>query len=183
MRYKKYLEYSRNTYYIKSKKGIIIEEKEVDNYYGIKTMNDSGEYIEDKKVKVFCFTIPLRYKTIEDIYMTFDKKLSTGFKLDKLESHYKLKIYDSEYAINQMFYILEKHKIIKIKKIISKPKWKHTNALFDEIELFPYYINPKGIWQNTYDVVLGVIELGLKFLYRILKSIKNIYKKGEMKNV
>lgn len=184
MRYKKYLKYSRTTYYLKFKKGILISEKEVDNYYGVMSMNDNHEFIEDEIVEVFLLKLPLKYKCIEDIYITANDKLSTGFKIDKYDTHYEIKFYNYEYAVHKIFYELEKCNLLKIKKIIFKPKWKNTSDFYEDMEIFPTYINPKGVWQCTYDIVVAIIELGLRYLYKIFKLIKNRDKrKGEIENV
>lgn len=183
MKYKKYEKYTRQTYYLKFNKGIIVSETTVDNYYGVMSVLDSGDYVEDKTVEVFLLQIPLKYKLVETIYITASERLSTGYKLNKLDDCYELKFYNHNYAMHKIFDLLEKSKLMQTKKIISKPKWKYKNDFFDEIELFPYYINPKGLWQCSYDIVMELIELGLKFLYRIFKLLKNKHKKGEMKNV
>lgn len=184
MRYKKYLKYSRTTYYLKFKKGILVNEMEVKNYYGVMSINNNNEFIEDKTVEVFLLKIPLKYKCIEDIYITANDRLSTGFKIDKHDDCYEVKFYNHEYAIHKIFYELEKCNLLKIKKIVFKPKWENTSDFYEDMELFPVYINPKGVWQNTYDVVIALIELGLKCLYKLIKLIKNRDKrKGEIENV
>lgn len=184
MRYKKYIEGFKETYFLKFNKGITVCETKVPNYYGVQSLNDNGEFEEDKEVEVFLLKLPLKYNCLEDIYITATDRLSTGFKIDKFDTHYEFKFYNHTYAIHKIFFELEKCKILKIKKIIYKPKWENTTEFFEDMELFPAYINPRGLWQCTYDVVVALIELGLKFLYKSIKSIKNKNnQKGEMKNV
>lgn len=88
---------------------------------------------------------------LKQLKMTYQDCLFFGYQFIEKGAVIEILLYDDSRFFSAI-HDLEEIKLFKVTQW-RIPDFKNNG------ELLPAYINPKGIWQITYDVFVGIIEL------------------------
>lgn len=100
--------------------------------------------------------IVIRYPKNKKIYLnkwepTYNDKFSIGFVLNELEDEIELLFYD-RVTFGWRIYEIEETGLFKVQQRVI-PDWKEYG------EVFPCYINARGIQEWTYNIFFGLLQL------------------------
>jgi hypothetical protein len=140
---------------IDKRKVILKHDKDVKIYHEtrkdhIEWTDLEGNVLEERKY------IVIRYPKSKNIDLSkwkpsYDDKFSIGFVRNELDNEIELLFYD-RVTFGWRLYELEKTGLFHVQQRII-PDWQENG------ELFPYYINPKGIREWTFNITFVLIAL------------------------
>lgn len=110
----------------------------------------NGNIIRERKFIVI--ELPKSKKDeLATLRWNYTDRLFLGYQVCEHEDKIEVLLYDHNTFLSAV-YELEKLNIFKV------TQWRIPN--FKEYgEIFPAYLNPRGFWQTTFDLVVGLIEL------------------------
>lgn len=78
-------------------------------------------------------------------------RMTLGFRIEDHENYVEVLLYD-RFTFTWNVYEFEKFGIFKVSQRVIPDFKRHG-------ELFPCYINPRGVWETAYDLFFGVLQL------------------------